>query len=101
LDAVSLRTEARIKMTKLKNIENIHPKIWSKLHKIDVVTHPCEKCGVLYTADIPIETHNMVGFIAPLHECGPQYRLAFYAYKSSKKREAHKKMFNDLVGRYD
>ena len=82
---------------RIKNISCTGSRAWVNCWKLEPVTRPCTNCGKLFTANIPTEAEDMVGFEAPLHECGPRYQLRTWIPKSKQKRKEWKEMVQSLI----
>ena len=48
---------------------------WSEKHDIPIKNEPCKKCMLYQETSIPFKKGNIVGLIAPLHDCGNDFCL--------------------------
>jgi hypothetical protein len=83
----------------MKNIENMHPKIFGRIHHIEPITDSCPRCGAVRVANIPCAVSGWVGFTSKEHDCGPEYLLRLWVPTNPKKRKELESIFNDLIGK--
>lgn len=79
------------------NTNNIHPKIFGRMHRIEPVTDSCPKCGIARVANIPRITPGWVGFVSKEHNCGPEYLLQLWVPTNPKKRKELENIYRGLV----
>jgi hypothetical protein len=80
------------------NIENIHPKIFGRIHRIEPVHDTCPKCGIERVANIPSAVSGWVGFRSTEHECGPTFILRIWVPTNPKKRKSLESIYKGLIG---
>ena len=61
------------------------PQKFSDKHGVPVQQSICRNCGIHVWVDIPVISHDFVGFESLIHECGEEFKISLVKIRKPSK----------------